>query len=78
MKKFFLKKEEYERLVDKKELKEDNLEEERQRAKEDLRELERVALERERVEQNLLKAAQEDKDRREAEEKERNRNLMKF
>ena len=78
MKKFFSKKEEYERLVDKKELKEDNLEEERQRAKEDLRELERVALERERVEQNLLKAAQEDKDRREAEEKERNRNLMKF
>ena len=78
MKKFFLKKEEYERLVDKKELKEDNFEEERQRAKEDLRELERVALERERVEQNLLKAAQEDKDRREAEEKERNRNLMKF
>ena len=65
-------------MVDKKELKEDNLEEERQRAKEDLRELERVALERERVEQNLLKAAQEDKDRREAEEKERNRNLMKF
>ena len=78
MKKFFSKKEEYERLVDKKELKEDNLEEERQRAKEDLRELERVALERERVEQNLLKAAQQDKDRREAEEKERNRNLMKF
>ena len=78
MKKFFSKKEEYERLVDKKELKEDNLEEERQRAKEDLRELERVALERERVEQNLLKAAQEDKDRREAEEKQRNRNLMKF
>ena len=78
MKKYFLKKQEYERLITEEKEKEDRLEEERQRAKEDLRDLERVALERERVEQKILKAVQQDKDRREAEEKQRNSNLMKF
>ena len=76
MKKFFSNKQAdglEEKLVSKEKEKVDRLEEEGERAKQDLKDLEKVSVERKRVENEIIRAAQEEKDRcrKEAEEKQR-------
>ena len=85
MKKFFSNKQAdglEEKLVSKEKEKVDRLEEEGERAKQDLKDLEKVSVERKRVENEIIRAAQEEKDkcRKEAEEKQRllKTNLMQF
>ena len=81
MKKFFSTQKDSdlrEHLINKEKEKIDRLEEERQKARQELKDLERVAVERQRLEEDIIKSAKKQKEQ--AEEKERllQSNLMKF
>ena len=81
MKKFFSTQKDSElreKLITKEKEQTDRLEEDRQKARQELRDLERVAVERQRVEEEIIKSAEKQKEQ--AEEKERllRTNLMKF
>ena len=81
MKKFFSTQKDgelREKLITKEKEQTDRLEEERQKARQELKDLERVAVERQRLEEDIIKSAKKQKEQ--AEEKERllQANLMKF
>ena len=81
MKKFFSTQKDSElreNLINKEKEQTDRLEEERQKARQELKDLERVTVERQRLEEEIIKSAKKQKEQ--AEEKERllQANLMKF